>query len=149
MCIRDRSDVDKKEKPYTKITWYPDYERFGMEGTTDMLKNVILKRVYDIAGVTDDSVKVYFNDSRINVKNFETYITMYIGAPEETARAYQDSLGWQISATCSDDDVFQHISFVNGIYTSRGGTHVEYIACLLYTSPSPRDRQKSRMPSSA
>ena len=25
----------------------------------------------------------------------------------------------------------------------------ERIACLLYTSPSPRDRQKSRMPSSA
>ena len=26
---------------------------------------------------------------------------------------------------------------------------VDAIACLLYTSPSPRDRQKSRMPSSA
>ena len=26
---------------------------------------------------------------------------------------------------------------------------VEYKSCLLYTSPSPRDRQKSRMPSSA
>ena len=25
----------------------------------------------------------------------------------------------------------------------------EYKTCLLYTSPSPRDRQKSRMPSSA
>ena len=25
----------------------------------------------------------------------------------------------------------------------------EYQTCLLYTSPSPRDRQKSRMPSSA
>ena len=25
----------------------------------------------------------------------------------------------------------------------------EYVVCLLYTSPSPRDRQKSRMPSSA
>ena len=25
----------------------------------------------------------------------------------------------------------------------------EYMVCLLYTSPSPRDRQKSRMPSSA
>ena len=24
-----------------------------------------------------------------------------------------------------------------------------YVNCLLYTSPSPRDRQKSRMPSSA
>ena len=26
---------------------------------------------------------------------------------------------------------------------------IEYNVCLLYTSPSPRDRQKSRMPSSA
>ena len=26
---------------------------------------------------------------------------------------------------------------------------VQNITCLLYTSPSPRDRQKSRMPSSA
>ena len=32
---------------------------------------------------------------------------------------------------------------------SKGGTIVEGTACLLYTSPSPRDRQKSRMPSSA
>ena len=29
------------------------------------------------------------------------------------------------------------------------GTDAESITCLLYTSPSPRDRQKSRMPSSA
>ena len=28
-------------------------------------------------------------------------------------------------------------------------THGTAITCLLYTSPSPRDRQKSRMPSSA
>ena len=26
---------------------------------------------------------------------------------------------------------------------------VEYLDCLLYTSPSPRDRTRSRMPSSA
>ena len=26
---------------------------------------------------------------------------------------------------------------------------LQYYTCLLYTSPSPRDRQKSRMPSSA
>ena len=35
-----------------------------------------------------------------------------------------------------------------GVYTSHGiGVHISI--CLLYTSPSPRDRQKSRMPSSA
>jgi hypothetical protein len=31
------------------------------------------------------------------------------------------------------------------VYNSRGHIY----SCLLYTSPSPRDRQKSRMPSSA
>ena len=39
-------------------------------------------------------------------------------------------------------------------YSCVGGTHlnalgIKSIFCLLYTSPSPRDRQKSRMPSSA
>ena len=29
------------------------------------------------------------------------------------------------------------------------GKSIVYYSCLLYTSPSPRDRQKSRMPSSA
>ena len=33
-----------------------------------------------------------------------------------------------------------------GALIDRTGIH---IGCLLYTSPSPRDRQKSRMPSSA
>ena len=33
---------------------------------------------------------------------------------------------------------------------SQGGDHGQgIVGCLLYTSPSPRDRQKSRMPSSA
>ena len=31
----------------------------------------------------------------------------------------------------------------------KGGETQLYLICLLYTSPSPRDRQKSRMPSSA
>ena len=35
-----------------------------------------------------------------------------------------------------------------GLSTSNSDINVA-IACLLYTSPSPRDRQKSRMPSSA
>ena len=30
-----------------------------------------------------------------------------------------------------------------------GGTIIECTACLLYTSPSPRDKRQSRMPSSA
>ena len=50
------------------------------------------------------------------------------------------------------------ITVLSGVYTSNLLNDFEfysgqilslYEACLLYTSPSPRDRQKSRMPSSA
>ena len=37
-----------------------------------------------------------------------------------------------------------------GVFNRATGTSTpNYYNCLLYTSPSPRDRQKSRMPSSA
>ena len=37
----------------------------------------------------------------------------------------------------------------HGMFKGKGVDFAEWIVCLLYTSPSPRDRQKSRMPSSA
>ena len=39
----------------------------------------------------------------------------------------------------------QHVAKI----ASEVGHYPEILICLLYTSPSPRDRQKSRMPSSA
>ena len=38
---------------------------------------------------------------------------------------------------------------VNQDFNGSDHNNIEYYICLLYTSPSPRDRQKSRMPSSA
>ena len=47
-------------------------------------------------------------------------------------------------------EVMKH-SYDKGMISTRDGNvsirHAD--SCLLYTSPSPRDRQKSRMPSSA
>ena len=37
----------------------------------------------------------------------------------------------------------------NIIFGGGGATSVSFHACLLYTSPSPRDKRQSRMPSSA
>ena len=39
--------------------------------------------------------------------------------------------------------------FVSDNPVKINGLAMRYYTCLLYTSPSPRDRQKSRMPSSA
>ena len=44
----------------------------------------------------------------------------------------------------NDDHTIKSVQVMGGCDGNLKG-----IACLLYTSPSPRDRQKSRMPSSA
>ena len=41
------------------------------------------------------------------------------------------------------------LAFLSKIYAIKKNLKSKFYICLLYTSPSPRDRQKSRMPSSA
>ena len=60
---------------------------------------------------------------------------------------------WQVAV--KDATYTSRLDFIEGELTAvdeRLDTAEEFrlnIPCLLYTSPSPRDRQKSRMPSSA
>ena len=51
-------------------------------------------------------------------------------------------------ARLEHEDLFDN-DYVRGIAVNTDAQHLLRVACLLYTSPSPRDRQKSRMPSSA
>ncbi len=134
-----------KCKPYTKITWYPDFERFHMSGLNQEIRSLLCKRVYDIAGVTDKDTKIYLNDELIQVKTFEKYVDLYIGDKTETPRVYEEGPGWQIAATCSDDDIFQQISFVNGINTSRGGTHIDYISDQIKTKLADYLKKKKKI----
>ena len=50
-------------------------------------------------------------------------------------------------------EVVETKEYAEGVYLASGGSTDNSSGpeetCLLYTSPSPRDRQKSRMPSSA
>ena len=53
----------------------------------------------------------------------------------------------------SDSENIMGINVANKLGLAAGfdknGDYINFVTCLLYTSPSPRDRQKSRMPSSA
>jgi DNA topoisomerase-2 len=119
-----------KNKPYTKITFKPDYTRLGISGLTPDIVSLLKKRVYDIGAVTDKNIKVKYNNELIPIKNFEQYISMYIGDKSTSPRVYEDSGDegrWEYAVALTPSDEFVQISFVNGIHTSKGGKHVEYI----------------------
>ena len=121
-----------KTKPYTKITFKPDYARLGIAGLSQDVIALLKKRVYDVAAVTDKSLKVKYNSQLVPVKNFQQYIDMYIGVANKedqtTTRAYEDSgERWEYAVALSPTHEFIQVSFVNGIHTAKGGKHVEYI----------------------
>ena len=115
-------------KPYTKVSFRPDYARFGVEGLTPDMRALFEKRIYDIAAITDKSVKVKYNGALIPVKHFQQYIDLYIGAKGDTKRIYEaPDPRWEYVVSLAPNGEFQQVSFVNGIYTQKGGKHVEYI----------------------
>ena len=116
-----------KSKPYTKVTFKLDFERFGVEGITDDIFNILRKRSYDIAAVTEKSVKVRFNNQMIPIRTFEDYMSLYIGNKASSRRVYEQDGRWEFGVACSPTGEFAQVSFVNGVYTQKGGKHVDYL----------------------
>lgn len=117
-----------KAKPYTKITFKPDYQRLGINGLTPDMISLLKKRVYDISAVTDKTIKVKYNSTIVPTKNFEQYINLYIGDKSVSSRVYEEANPrWEYAVALTPTNEFIQVSFVNGIYTSKGGKHVEYI----------------------
>lgn len=124
--------VDSSAKPYTKITFIPDFKRFGLEGLTDEIVGLFKKRVYDIAAYDCGRVKVYINDVKIELNSFGDYMRLYY--PDNQQMTYREVNDcWKIGVVYTPGSSFSHISHVNGIwtYSNEGGSHVAYVTKTL------------------
>ena len=117
-----------KNKPYTSVSFKPDFNRLKISGFDDDFKKLLLRRIYDIAAVTDKTVKVKYNSELLEVKNFVNYVDLYIGNKNETERVHEEANSrWEYVVCLAPNEEFTQISFVNGIFTSKGGKHVDYV----------------------
>jgi DNA topoisomerase II len=60
---------DYDEKSYTKVTFTPDYKRFGISKMTPDMLRLLKRRVYDMSGLIRG--KVYLNDKLVQIPNFK------------------------------------------------------------------------------
>ena len=122
----------KTTKPYTKISFTPDYVRFGLNGLTSDMVSLLKKRTFDITAVTDSSskkIKVQYNGEIVPIKNFNQYIDLYIGTKDTGGTRIYESPNerWEYAVALSPTHEFTQVSFVNGICTNKGGKHIDYI----------------------
>ena len=84
-------------------------------------------------------------DSDDYVKSAEEWIPLS-GALEAIARL--NHAGWRVVVASNQSGLGRGLFDVAALNAMHTKMH-KLLACLLYTSPSPRDRSVSRMPSSA
>lgn len=133
----------------TCVTFFPDVTRFGgaasaAELFTDQVVRLFLRRALDVAATAGMAVPreqaerrkrpypplaVRVNGGRkyVFAGGFADYLKMYEDLPPPL---FLERLNdrWEVGLALSQDGVFQHVSFVNGIATSIGGTHVSAVA---------------------
>lgn len=142
-----RVDKTKKKGEWTRVTFTPDYEKFDMASLTQDAISILSRRVVDMAACLGSGVKVRLNGALLK-SGFKHYASLYAraiscgeGPPKIAYAKIKDSKAkdrWEIAAMAAPSDTnelfstgtraLHHVSFVNSIFTSAGGTHVNHVA---------------------
>jgi DNA topoisomerase-2 len=116
-----------KSKSLVGLRWHPDYVRFGYTEAglpVDMVR-LIERRVCDLAMTVGKDVKVSWNGTLIKCRSLVDYAKAYCGDSPVVFESPNER--WQIAVAPSQCDHFFQSSFVNGIWTSKGGKHVDAV----------------------
>ena len=128
-------------KPFTEIRSVPDLARFFGPGATEIpadMRDVLRTRVVQAAALVASRgcvVLMAFGDeklSAVSVPSFEALARLFT---HDSPTFYERTdPRWEVVAVLTNhlhaDSVPEnrHVSFVNGIYTSRGGKHLDAVA---------------------
>ena len=73
---------DYSNDDFTRITFYPDLAKFGMDSLSEDMVALLSRRAYDVAA-SSKGVKVYLNGKKIPIKSFKDYVDFFIKGKED------------------------------------------------------------------
>ena len=109
------------------ITFTPDWKRFGMKDMDINIYKIFEKRVWDANICTTSNCKIKFQGEALPKITFEAYAKMHEGVTDLCSVTTDR---WSVCVGPSENGLEQ-VSFVNGICTNKGGTHVDHVASHL------------------
>ena len=107
---------------YTKVTWTPDFEQFGITQLSQDMVDLYSRYVVDAAMIT--GLQVYLNDHLLMTSTHRLV---------EYAKLIDPTLSTDMITIQTDNSKvlvtshhrYEHYSFVNGVYTKHGGKHLD------------------------
>lgn len=122
---------DTKADDFTCVTFVPDMARLTGDPLAVAMDEqdyaIMCRRVLDAAGCAAGKLRVALNGQDVSMESFAEYSQMY--RKEDSSALVFNTINsrWEIGIGLSENHSFDSISFVNGMSTPRGGTHVNAI----------------------
>ena len=143
MCIRDRHDnvhlVGRNQNELKALADKLGYSFSVADVLQDGFIEKVKSDVQDIKGIAYCVGSIDLKPLRmVTEQDFNKCMKLNLYSAVEAIKAFQDSLKKNKGS----------VVLFSTVAAQRGFTN-HSIICLLYTSPSPRDKRQSRMPSSA
>lgn len=143
MSVCNEAEVDSvdvgatKDEEFTKISFVPDLAKLTGDHRRSIIPEeeyqLMKRRVVDIAGCSGGKLTVTLNGEPISLAGFQDYVDLYRHQSEMSTQLpptlyHKLNARWEVVVGLSEQKSLESISFVNGMSTSRGGTHVDVIA---------------------
>ena len=115
-----------------KITIEPDFAKFNTENFNNDMIALFNKRIMDLTGLCRKNVRINLNNQQAILNtSFGSYLTLY---KSDQLWIQGHCENWDFAIRFNDSKNIEphyHISFVNGVFTNKGGKHLEYLIELL------------------
>ena len=111
------------------IQFVPDWSKLG--GFNKGFERLIDKRVHDAAVCTSPKCSVELHGTKLSLRKFEEYASMYLEQGTPLA-SFTSGERWSVIVAPSSE--YKQVSFVNGICTTKGGTHVDHVVNMIVSS---------------
>jgi DNA topoisomerase-2 len=133
LSIINKPEINKNldKNSGVSIEIIPDFEKFGVtEFSEDMIK-LISRRVYDLTCLVRSNITIELNNNKLQT-GFNNYLNLYASTNKWILGNCIKNNFWYFAIKFNNNlEQNHHISFVNSIFTSNGGTHLDYLFDLL------------------
>ncbi|WVX87575.1 DNA topoisomerase II large subunit [Vibrio phage EniLVp02] len=136
-----RRKATKADKQGTTVTFLPDFTRFDVYGWSPELTEIILGRLSSLA-VTHPEITFKLNKKKVPAGTIKTYATMF---HEKAIYEQHKSVSFFVAPAGEGVTEFKQTSFVNGVETTDGGSHVDYFMKRLCDELIPKIKTKFKL----
>lgn len=140
-----------KGAPYTRIRFKPDYPYFGTtaEHVHGVMTTLLHTRMMYVSAYLGPKYDVRFNDIALEVSSLEALarsvsnldVDGLVKCPLTSTAPDEKPLEVYLSVYDGNSAV-EHLSFINGLYLSEGGTHIRFVIKALLEALKPKLEKK-------